>query len=54
MTCLTEAHRDQIVGMLLVRQKQTIAAIDFGVSQPTADFTGLVGKEVLKERTNPE
>ena len=29
VTCLTEAHSDQIVGMLLVRQKQPIAKMHF-------------------------
>ena len=48
MTCLTQAHRDQIVGMLLVRQKQAVAAMHFGVSQSTVtDVVGRVGKEVV-------
>ena len=34
MTCLTQAHRDQIVGMLLERQKQAITAMCFGVYHP--------------------
>ena len=46
-TCLSQANRDQIVGMLLVRQKQAIAAMLFGVSQSIApDFARLIGKEV--------
>ena len=48
MTCLAQAHRDHIFGMLLVRQKQAIVAMHFGVSQSTLfDFAGFVGKEVL-------
>ena len=55
MTCLTQAHRDQTVGILLVRQKQAIAAMHFGVSQSTvSELAGLVRKEDLKERTNRE
>ena len=39
MTYLTQAHGDQIVGMLLVTQKQAIVAMHFGVPQSTvSDF----------------
>ena len=34
-TYLTPVHRDQIIGMLLVKQKQAIAAIHFEVPQST-------------------
>ena len=54
MTCLIQAHREQIVSKLLVRQKQVIAAMRFWVSQSmVSDCAGLVGKEVLYEKTNP-
>ena len=48
MTCFTQAHRDQIVGMLFVRQKLAIVAMHFGISQSTvSDVAGLVWKEAL-------
>ena len=47
MTCLTHAHKDQIVEMLLVKQKQAIEAMHFGFSEATvSDFAGLFGKEL--------
>ena len=43
MTCLTQAHRDHIVGMQLTREKWPIATMHFG---HIICFVKHVGKEV--------
>ena len=55
MTCLTWAQTDQLFGMLLVRQKQTIAAMHFVFSQfKISDLAEYVGKENVQEKSNPQ
>ena len=47
LTCLTQAHRDQIFGMLLVGQQQAALARHFGVSRSTVShIVGHLGQEV--------